>query len=309
LQAARQPAIALPRMTSPYIGRFAPTPSGLLHFGSLVAALASYLDARHAGGQWLIRIEDLDQARSQPDAETQILQALDDFGLKHDGQIVRQSERLDLYRAQIERWLDDGLAYYCDCPRKTLLQHGPVYPGTCAGRRLQAAADHAVRVRVNDTPITCIDRLQPPLTHNLASELGDFIIRRRDGVYAYQLAVVLDDIDQGVTDVVRGADLLDSTPRQIWLYQLLGQTPPRYLHVPLIMRPDGEKLSKRLGSAPLQRTQAPATLWRALRALAQPVPETLRGAPVAELLQWGIAHWQPGRLPATKHILEASLPS
>ncbi|WP_341707331.1 tRNA glutamyl-Q(34) synthetase GluQRS [Halopseudomonas sp.] len=296
-------------MTSPYIGRFAPTPSGLLHFGSLVAALASYLDARHANGRWLIRIEDLDQTRSQPDAEAQILRALEDFGLEHDGQIVRQSERLELYRAQTEKWLSAGLAYYCDCPRKTLLQHGPGYPGTCAARQLPAAADHAVRVRVSDAPITCIDRLQPALTQNLANELGDFIIRRRDGVYAYQLAVVLDDIDQGITDVVRGADLLDSTPRQMWLYQLLGHTPPRYLHVPLIMRPDGEKLSKRLGSAALQSARAPETLWRALRALAQPIPEELRGAPVTELLQWGITHWQPERMPVTERILEANLPS
>lgn len=296
-------------MTSPYVGRFAPTPSGLLHFGSLVAALASYLDARHANGRWLIRIEDLDQTRSQPEAEAQILRALEDFGLEHDGQIVRQSERLELYRTQTEQWLSEGLAYYCDCPRKTLLQHGPIYPGTCAKRQLPAAADHAVRVRVSDRPITCMDRLQPPLTQNLARELGDFIIRRRDGVYAYQLAVVLDDISQGVTDVVRGADLLDSTPRQLWLYQLLGHAPPRYLHVPLIVRPDGEKLSKRLGSAALQREYAPTTLWRALRALAQPVPESLRGAPVSELLAWGISHWQPERLPPTNSLLEANLPS
>ncbi|UJJ30465.1 tRNA glutamyl-Q(34) synthetase GluQRS [Halopseudomonas maritima] len=295
-------------MTSPYIGRFAPTPSGLLHFGSLVAALASYLDARHAGGQWLLRIEDLDQTRSQPDAERQILQALEDFGLEHDGEIVRQSERLDLYRAQTERWLAQGLAYYCDCPRRTLLQHGPVYPGTCSTRQLSPAADHAVRLRVNDTPITCVDRLQLPLTQNLAHELGDFIVRRRDGVYAYQLAVVLDDIQQGITDVVRGADLLDSTPRQMWLYHLLNQSVPRYLHVPLIMREDGEKLSKRLASEPLQAAQAPQTMWRALRALAQPVPEELRGASVQQQLAWATPHWQPQRLPSALQIMQHSLP-
>ena len=294
-------------MTTSYIGRFAPTPSGLLHFGSLVAALASYLDARHADGQWLLRIEDLDQTRSQADAERQILQALEDFGLEYDGTPVRQSERLELYRAQTERWLEQGLAYYCDCPRRALLEHGSVYPGTCSRRHLRASADHAVRVRVDDQPITCHDRLQPPLTQNLARELGDFIIRRRDGDYAYQLAVVLDDIDQGITDVVRGADLLDSTPRQIWLYRLLGQPAPRYLHVPLIMREDGEKLSKRLGSAPLRADQAPHTLWRALRALAQPIPTDLCGAPVAQQLAWAIAHWQPDRLPATAHIMEHSL--
>ena len=236
-------------MTSPYIGRFAPTPSGLLHFGSLIAALASFLDARHAGGQWLLRIEDLDQTRSQADAERQILQALEDFGLEHDGTPVRQSERLELYRAQTERWLEQDLAYYCDCPRRALLEHGPVYPGTCSRRHLAARADHAVRVR----------------------------------------------------------DMLDSTPRQIWLYQLLGQPTPSYLHVPLIMREDGEKLSKRLGSTPLRADQAPHTLWRALRALAQPIPAELRGAPVAQQLDWAIAHWQPERLPATPHIMEHSL--
>ena len=156
-------------------------------------------------------------------------------------------------------------------------------------------------------PLTALDRLQPPLTQDLATATGDFIIRRRDGIYAYQLAVVLDDIAQGVTDVVRGADLLDSTPRQQWIYQLLGQPLPRYLHIPLLLRADGEKLSKRLGSTPLDPAQAPTELFRALQALAQQPPLALRNANIAEQLEWAIAHWRPQQLSPTQSLQQDSL--
>ena len=291
---------------SHYIGRFAPTPSGYLHFGSLLAAVASYLDARHHQGRWLVRMEDLDTPRNLAGASEHILRTLQAYGLHWDGEIINQSERLELYQQTIDYWLSTGQAYYCDCSRREIIAHDGVYPGTCRHRQLPAAPDHAVRVRVGQSSIDFEDRLQGSVSQNLASTSGDFIIRRRDGIIAYQLAVVLDDIAQGVTDVVRGADLLESTPRQLWLYQLLQQPAPRYLHVPLIMRHDGEKLSKRLGSAPLEDDQAVATLYRALCILTPGPPATLRTAPVTQQLEWAVAHWQPQHLPATLQMLDPS---
>lgn len=287
---------------APYIGRFAPTPSGYLHFGSLVAALASYLDARQQQGQWLIRVEDLDQPRSIPGASQHIIDTLACYGMCSDGEILYQQHRLALYREQTEQWLASGQAYYCDCSRRDLAEFDGVYPGTCRNRQLAAANDHAVRLIVPDETITTLDRLQPPFAENLSQTLGDFIIRRRDGIYAYQLAVVLDDVAQGVTDVVRGADLLDSTPRQQWIYQLLDQPLPRYLHIPLLLRADGEKLSKRLASTPLDPAQAPAELFRALQALAQQPPPSLRSANISDQLEWAIAHWQPQKLSPTQNL-------
>ncbi|PRB79854.1 tRNA glutamyl-Q(34) synthetase GluQRS [Pseudomonas sp. MYb185] len=291
---------------SAYTGRFAPTPSGYLHFGSLLAAVASYLDARHHQGHWLVRIEDLDTPRNIPGASEHILRTLEAYGLHWDGEVVRQSERLVLYQDVIDHWLSTGQAYHCDCSRREIIAHDGVYPGTCRERQLPAASDHAVRVKVSPQELGFDDRLQGRFSQNLASSSGDFIVRRRDGIIAYQLAVVVDDIAQGVTDIVRGADLLDSTPRQLWLYRLLQQPAPRYLHVPLIMRHEGEKLSKRLGSTPLEPEQASATLHRALRILTPQPPAELGAAPVAEQLQWAIAHWQPQRLPAVRQILEST---
>ncbi|PAU86219.1 tRNA glutamyl-Q(34) synthetase GluQRS [Pseudomonas sp. WN033] len=292
--------------TPAYIGRFAPTPSGQLHFGSLLAALASYLDARQAGGQWLVRIEDLDLPRNLPGAADQILQTLDTYGLHWDATVLWQSQRTDYYQHLIDQLLAAGQAFYCDCSRRELQVHAGIYPGTCRQRQLPAAADRAIRVQVDDHPLSFIDRLQGPFTQRLQTEVGDFIIRRRDGIIAYQLAVVADDIAQQVSDVVRGADLLDSTPRQLWLYQLLGARPPRHLHIPLAMRRDGEKLSKRLASTPLAAEQAPATLFRALQVLAQEPPAELAGADVSELLGWATSHWQPERLPARQQLPELS---
>lgn len=289
---------------SHYVGRFAPTPSGYLHFGSLLAALASYLDARHHGGRWLVRMEDLDTPRNLPGASEHILRTLLAYGLQWDGEVIRQSDRLPRYQHIIDQWIEQGIAYFCDCSRRTIIAQDGLYPGTCRDRQLPAAPDHAVRVRVTEAAMSFEDRLQGLLQQNLAGSCGDFIIRRRDGIIAYQLAVVSDDIDQGITDIVRGADLLDSTPRQLWLYRLLQQPAPRYLHVPLIMRHDGEKLSKRLGSAPLDADQAIATLYRALCILTPDLPAALRSAPVNRQLEWATHHWQPTRLPATRQILD-----
>ncbi|WP_022964509.1 tRNA glutamyl-Q(34) synthetase GluQRS [Halopseudomonas pelagia] len=294
--------------TSPYIGRFAPTPSGHLHFGSLLAALASYLDARHHQGIWLVRMEDLDLPRNKPGAAQQILDTLHAFGLDQDGEVWVQSDRQAYYADQIQALIDQGQAYYCDCSRSDLAPFQGIYPGTCRERHLPAAPHHAVRVLTKGSTCEFVDRLQGPFRQQLEAEVGDFVIRRRDGIVAYQLAVVMDDIAQGVTDVVRGADLLDSTPRQLWLYKLLGAPAPRYLHIPLVVRQQGEKLSKRLGSAGLDITLAEDTLFTALAALYQRPPATLRGASIREQLAWASRHWDPLRLPATLEVPQESLP-
>ena len=290
-----------------YTGRFAPTPSGHLHFGSLVAALASYLDARAVGGRWLLRMEDLDPPREEPGAQAAILKALESYGFEWDGEMVRQSDRHEAYQQVIDRLFSQGLAYACTCSRKQLEPYQGIYPGLCrnAGHN---AEDAAIRLRVPELEYHFVDRVQGEFRQHLGREVGDFVIRRRDGLYAYQLAVVLDDAWQGVTDIVRGADLLDSTPRQLYLQELLGLPQPRYLHVPLITQPDGHKLGKSYRSPPLTADQATPLLLRALRALGQqPAPELVDASP-RELLAWGIRHWDAGQIPRTLALPEAQIP-
>lgn len=291
---------------SSYIGRFAPTPSGYLHFGSLVAALASYLDARAVGGRWLLRMEDLDPPREVPGAQDAILTTLESYGFEWDGALVRQSERYAEYAAVIARLFSQGLAYACTCTRKQLEGYAGIYPGTC--RNLcHADQDAAIRLRVPELDYHFIDRTQGEFRQHLGREVGDFVIRRRDGLFAYQLAVVLDDAWQGITEVVRGADLLDSTPRQLYLQELLGLPQPRYLHVPLIIQPDGHKLGKSYRSPPLPTDQAAPLLLRALRALGQQPPTELAGASPRELLAWGALHWDATRIPRSRTLAEVQL--
>jgi glutamyl-Q tRNA(Asp) synthetase len=289
-----------------YIGRFAPTPSGYLHFGSLIAALASYLDARAAGGRWLLRMEDLDPPREMPGAQTAILQALEAYGFEWDGHMVCQSSRLDIYNSVIEGLIRDGHAYACTCSRKELEPFNGLYPGFCreAGRDIHGAA---IRLRVPERKYGFTDRVQGEFHQQLDREIGDFVIRRRDGLIAYQLAVVLDDAWQGITDIVRGADLLDSTPRQLYLQELLGLPQSRYLHVPLIIQPDGHKLGKRYRSPPLQPTEATPLLLRALRALGQQPETDLHDALPGEVLSWAITHWNADRIPRRRTLPEAQL--
>ena len=291
---------------TPYIGRFAPTPSGHLHFGSLVAALASYLDARAVGGRWLLRMEDLDPPREAPGAQAAILQALESYGFEWDGELVRQSERHEAYAQELNRLFSLGLAYACTCSRKQLEPYHGIYPGLCrnAGHGMH---DAAIRLRVPELEYHFTDRVQGEFRQHLGREVGDFVIRRRDGLYAYQLAVVLDDAWQGVTDIVRGADLLDSTPRQLYLQELLGLPQPRYLHVPLITQPDGHKLGKSYRSPPLVADQATALLLRALRALGQPTDTGLDDASPRQVLDWGIRHWDATQIPRTPTLPEAAL--
>ena len=291
---------------STYIGRFAPTPSGHLHFGSLVAALASYLDARSVGGRWLMRMEDLDPPREEPGAQAAILKALESYGFEWDGEMVRQSDRHDAYAEVLNRLFNHGLAYACTCSRKTLAPYHGIYPGLCrnAGHDTKNAA---IRLRVPELEYHFIDRVQGEYRQHLGREVGDFVIRRRDGLYAYQLAVVLDDAWQGITDIVRGADLLDSTPRQLYLQELLGLPQPRYLHIPLITQPDGNKLGKSYRSPPLTEDQATPLLLRALRALGQNPGAELAYATPREVLNWGIAHWDALLIPRTLNLPEAQL--
>ncbi|MFZ5959931.1 tRNA glutamyl-Q(34) synthetase GluQRS [Pseudomonas knackmussii] len=292
---------------SRYIGRFAPTPSGYLHFGSLVAAVASYLDARAVGGRWLVRMEDLDPPREMPGAQDAILQTLERYGFEWDGPVERQSSRGEAYEAVIQQWLLSGLAYACTCSRKQLEGTGGIYPGTCRNAQHDWHGDVAIRIRVPELEYAFIDRVQGEFRQHLGREVGDFIIRRRDGLFAYQLAVVLDDAWQGVTDIVRGADLLDNTPRQLYLQELLGIAHPRYLHVPLIIQPDGHKLGKSYRSPPLPAEQAAPLLVRALRALGQAAPQALVHCTPREVLDWGIAHWDAGRIPRSLTLEDARL--
>jgi len=277
----------------PYVGRFAPSPTGPLHFGSLVAALASWLDARQAGGTWLVRMEDLDQPRVIPGAADVILQQLEAFGLGWDGPVVYQSARLDLYLDAISRL--NTHVYPCSCTRKELedsalaIDGSRIYPGTCRNGLAQGKAARAIRLRTTKDPIRFIDRVQGEVSQCLESEVGDFVVRRADGQFAYQLAVVVDDAAQGVTDVVRGADLLDSTTRQIHLQRLLGYATPRYLHLPVAVNAKGEKLSKQTQAADAR----PADLVRALRFLGI---EADANAPAAVLLAGAVRTWDATRV-------------
>jgi glutamyl-Q tRNA(Asp) synthetase len=295
-------------MTSspPYIGRFAPTPSGYLHFGSLVAALASYLDARAVGGRWLLRIEDLDPPREVAGAQSAILSTLESYGFEWDGPVMRQSERHDAYAEVLQRWLSQGLAYACTCSRKQLEAYQGIYPGLCRNAG-HSWADAAIRLRVPELSYAFNDRVQGDFSQHLGREVGDFVIRRRDGLYAYQLAVVIDDAAQGINNIVRGADLLDSTPRQLYLQELLGASAPRYLHVPLITQPDGHKLGKSYRAPPLPAEQARPLLLRALRALGQEAPAQLLELTPSAILSWAAQHWQAERIPRVMQLAEAQL--
>ena len=292
--------------TPSYTGRFAPTPSGFLHFGSLIAALASWLDARAVGGGWLLRMEDIDRPREMPGARDTILQTLERYGLTWDGEVVCQSDRHAAYAAVVERLFQQGLAYACTCSRKDLAAFGGVYPGTC--RNLgHAPGDAAIRLRVPELRYRFEDRVQGHYEQHLGNEVGDFVIQRRDGLYAYQLAVVLDDAWQGVTDVVRGADLLDNTPRQLYLQELLGLPAPRYLHVPLIVQPDGHKLGKSYRSPPLDAEQATPLLLRALRALGQATEPAWLQATPPEVLAMATRVWRPEDIPKRLTLAEADV--
>jgi glutamyl-Q tRNA(Asp) synthetase len=279
-----------------YVGRFAPSPTGPLHLGSLVAALGSYLDARQRRGRWLLRIEDLDRARERAGCAAQIQRTLADLGLFWDGPVEYQSRRHELYDEAIDTLGRRGLTYACDCTRRSLAERADrAYPGTCRDRGV-ASARAALRFRVDDAEIVRFtDRFQGPSSFAMCA-LGDVVIRRRDRVVAYQLAVVVDDAAQGVTDVVRGADLLPSTPWQLLLQRALGVPAPHYGHLPLVVEPDGAKLAKSRRSVPVDARRASRPLIEALQLLRQAPPPDLADEEPQEVLAWALEHWNPANL-------------
>ena len=295
-----------------YIGRFAPSPTGPLHFGSLVAAVASYLEAKCHAGEWLVRMEDVDTPRVVRGAADEILRALQACGMQWDGAIVNQSTRADAYHAELHRLRASGLVYPCACSRREIADsavsgiEGPVYPGACRNGLALGKPARAWRINTLGAEIYFDDALQGPVQQNLETDIGDFVLLRADHVYAYQLAVVVDDAEQGITDVVRGADLLDSTPRQIYLQRLLKFPTPRYCHVPVVVNAAGEKLSKQTRAAPIDPAQPLFALLPALRFLGQQPPDELAGASVREFWAWAISNWRIDRVPRTR---SATLPA
>jgi glutamyl-Q tRNA(Asp) synthetase len=289
--------------STPYRGRFAPSPSGPLHFGSLVAAVGSYLDARHHLGEWQLRIEDIDPPREVAGAADGILRTLEAFGLEWDGPVTYQSRRGARYEAALDQLERLGFLYGCACTRKEIPDNGvpgaggAVYPGTCRRGLPPGRTARSLRVRVDDSSIGMQDRLQGHIRQSLPGEVGDFIVRRADGPIAYQLAVVVDDGEQRISHIVRGADLLESTPRQIYLQRLLGLPVPDYLHLPVAVNDAGEKLAKQTRARPVNPEHAGRILRDVLRFLHQELPESSEEATPEELLRWAIARWDDQSLP------------
>lgn len=286
--------------TSRYRGRFAPSPTGPLHFGSLVTALASWLEAKLARGDWLVRIEDLDPLREPPEATGQILHSLECHGLFPDEPVRFQSRRHDVYLRAIETLLAQGKAYRCRCSRKQLKDNHGHHPNRCRqGGTGPGDGPHAVRFALEDEASHWQDALLGPQTQRVHAELDDPVILRKEGFYAYQLAVVVDDIDQGITHVVRGSDLLDMTAQQQQIFRALGAEPPHWLHIPVIVNEQGQKLSKQTHAPALDDDHPARNLFLALQALGQQPEPTLARATVEEVLSWAEAHWQRSAIPLT----------
>lgn len=285
---------------SPTVGRFAPTPSGPLHLGSLLTAVGSWLSARAAGGRWLLRIDDLDRPRVRPGAEDTIRRQLDMHGLYWDGPVRRQSDHLAEYAAALERLRASGRLYACTCTRARLQQAAEgddaVYPGFCRDAN-HPDNDAALRLHVGTGELLIDDPVHGELVRRLDRDIGDFVVRRRDGQFAYQLACAVDEAAQGVTEAVRGADLISSSFRQLQLARLLGLRPPRYRHLPLVVEPGGRKLSKQNEAQPLDGARAAGSLRQVLRLLGQPEPDTGSEDP-SRILAAAVSGWRPERIPA-----------
>jgi glutamyl-Q tRNA(Asp) synthetase len=289
---------------TPYIGRFAPSPTGPLHIGSLYTALASFLDAKAHQGKWLLRIDDLDTPRNVVGSVPSILGSLDALHLHWDNLIYFQSEHLTSYYANLDLLHHDKLIYPCTCSRKTLAENpgdnagveSIIYPNTCRHNLLPCQQAHALRLKTASCIVSFHDRLQGFVSHNLAEQHGDFILKRKDHVIAYQFAVVIDDHQQGVNHVVRGIDLLNSTTRQIYLHRLLGLTTPHYMHLPIIIDQQGQKLSKQTKAHAVDLTNPSAVIFKLLHLLKQKPPVELQHAPIKDLIEWAIAHWNPANL-------------
>lgn len=286
-----------------YIGRYAPSPTGPLHFGSLVAAVASYLDARAHDGCWLLRMEDLDKPREMPGAADDILRTLEGYGFEWDGEVIYQSQRHYVYQAELDKLIRDGQVYSCNCSRREVADiahagiEGPVYPGFCRDGLSRERDTVAWRYKIDVSHLIFKDEVQGQIDHAMQRDIGDFVLKRADGQFAYQLAVVVDDADQGITHVVRGADLLNSTSRQLLLQYSLKLVSPVYAHIPVVTNENGEKLSKQTQAEALQIDDAPQMLVRAFRYLGLQPPEELNTSPLSAIWRWGIEHWQIARVP------------
>jgi len=292
----------------PYRGRFAPSPSGPLHFGSLVAATASYLESRSQGGEWFLRIDDIDEPRTVPGADQHIIQTLQQFGFEWQGEIIYQSHSKKNYQDALQQLIEKNLIYACTCSRQQIRQNarqgafGYIYAGDCRDKNVNTN-DAALRLRTNPQTILFDDLILGRQQQQLEQEVGDFIVRRRDSLFAYQLAIVVDDEKQGISDIIRGADLLDSTARQIYLQQQLGYHTPRYAHLPLAMHPNGGKLSKITAAPAINPQQASRELFKALDFLGQKPPPESQQSDLNSLWSWAINNWSRQKIPAKKAII------
>ncbi len=287
-----------------YRGRFAPSPTGPLHAGSILAALASYLDAKANQGLWFVRMEDLDPPRESPAAAKAILLTLETLGLHWDDQVLYQSQRQSAYHDALAELRNKKLVYACECSRQMLADYGNVYPGICRTMNVTAQNPVALRCRISPRTISFTDRIQGNFFQHLETDVGDFVILRKEGLFAYQLAVVVDDAWQEITDIVRGIDLLDSTPRQIYLQEILGLATPRYAHIPVLINAQGQKLGKQQYAEAVATMRPGQVLFRALQRLHQNPDPELESCTPEEILGWSIEHWDIKKLAGIKQIPE-----
>jgi len=285
----------------PYKGRFAPSPTGAVHFGTLLAAVGSYLQAKKNNGEWLIRMEDVDLTRKVEGTDTDILHTLEAFGFEWQGEVLYQSAQNEYYEEALQQLIEQSLVFPCTCTRKQLAETGSdIYPGSCRNHKLPEKAEHALRVFAQNIDIKFNDAIMGEQSQNMAQQCGDFIIKRRDDLFAYQLAVVVDDAMQGITEIVRGADLLDSTPRQIYLQQLLGYATPAYCHLPLAVDNNGNKISKSEGAAKIDIKNKEKLLCKTLNFLGQKPPTELSDCSINNIWQWAINNWDINTVPHNK---------
>ena len=288
--------------TKNYRGRFAPSPTGPLHFGSLVTAVGSYLEAKSRNGEWLVRIENQDKPREAPNASDQILRSLEVLGMEWDHKIIYQYNRNETYENVLSLLNNLGLTYSCVCTRKEIADSsisgvsGQIYPGTCRNNGYNKDRSGSIRIRTNNNIIEFTDTLYGHISQKIENEIGDFILRRSDKIYSYQLAVVVDDAAQNITNIVRGADLLDSTPRQIYLQQALGYTIPAYMHLPVVMNKQGMKLSKQNKAAYIDLSSPIKQLIKAINFLGQEPPIDLSESNISSFWEWAIQNWDPEKI-------------
>jgi len=293
-----------------YIGRFAPSPTGPLHFGSIVAAVASYCDARKHQGKWRVRMEDVDKPRTVKGATDTILYQLESFGFEWDEPVMYQSQRNGLYNEALETLKTKELIYPCTCTRKEIADsstnigiEGVIYPGTCLQQPIKPHAAIAWRIKTDTSKICFEDAIQGEISQTLSTDIGDFILKRADGLFAYQLAVVVDDAAQGVTNIIRGADLLDSTPRQIYLQKQLNYLQPQYAHIPVASNSAGEKLSKQTLAKSITEHHSQQLIYETLLFLGQQPPAEIKNATLNEVWRWAIANWRLNNIPKLRHIV------